>query len=409
MKRTQVSVVSCPAYEPNLVRHSVTANLAPLGGISRFVRPGMQVLLKPNLLAAAEPEQAVTTHPIVVQAVAELVQQAGGTVLIGDSPAGPLENNPQVWRKSGMANVARRDAAQVGATLVPFDGVTWKRVNATDYFIARPVLKADLVINLPKLKPHIFTLYTGAIKNLFGVIPGTRKRDVHARVLVAKDISQALVDVLELLRPRLSITPYCRGVMDAVLEQEGNGPGKSGSPRHYGCLAASEDPVALDAVLSHAMGYRPNEVMHLALAASRGLGEANLPAIQVEGDWSLLEFGPVRLPPSHWYFRAPTWSGTLAHRAMRVRPRLVASARASCGRCVEVCPRQVITLGQPLHFELEQCIGFFCCAEVCPHGAIEPQRTLLSRVILAGLLASRPDGRGLMAGRDKRAGKGDRK
>jgi len=94
MKRTQVSVVSCPAYEPNLVRHSVTANLAPLGGISRFVRPGMQVLLKPNLLAAAEPEQAVTTHPIVVQAVAELVQQAGGTVLIGDSPAGPIENNP---------------------------------------------------------------------------------------------------------------------------------------------------------------------------------------------------------------------------------------------------------------------------------------------------------------------------
>jgi uncharacterized protein (DUF362 family) len=112
MKRTQVSVVSCPAYEPNLVRHSVTANLAPLGGISRFVRPGMQVLLKPNLLAAAEPEQAVTTHPIVVQAVAELVQQAGGTVLIGDSPAGPLENNPQVWRKSGMANVARRKSGQ---------------------------------------------------------------------------------------------------------------------------------------------------------------------------------------------------------------------------------------------------------------------------------------------------------
>jgi len=356
MKRTTVSVVACSAYEPHLVREAVAASLAPLGGMNQFVRPGMRVLLKPNLLAAAEPERAVTTHPLVVQAVAELAQQTGGTVMIGDSPAGPIENNPQVWRKSGMAQVA----AQVGATLAPFDGVTWKRLNTTDYFIARPVLEADLVINLPKLKTHTFTLYTGAIKNLFGVIPGTRKRDVHTRALGVQDFSQALVDVLELLRPPLTI-------MDAVLGQEGNGPGKSGTPRRYGCLAASQDPVALDAVMTQAMGYRPNQVLHLVLAAARSLGETNLEAIQVEGDRSVLAFGPVRLPPMHWYFSAPTWFGTLAQRAMRVRPRLAASACAGCGRCVEVCPRQVITPGKPPLFDLEQCIGCFCCAPpICP-------------------------------------------
>jgi hypothetical protein len=91
-----------------------------------------------------------------------------------------------------------------------------------------------------------------------------------------------------------------------------------------------------------------------------------------------------------------------------------ASASSAGGICLrqlwlmrQVCPRQVITLGQPLHFDLEQCIGFFCCAQVPPQGAIEPQRILLSRVILAGLLASSPDGRGLMAGRDKRGGESE--
>lgn len=373
MNRTIVSVIDCPSYAPDLVRQSVLASLAPLGGMGRFVRPGMRVLLKPNLLSAHEPERAVTTHPAIVQVVAELVQEAGGTVLIGDSPAGPIENNPAVWRQSGVGEAA----AQVGAKVVPFDGVTWKRLNATDYFVARPALEADLLINLPKLKTHAFTLYTGAVKNLFGVIPGNRKREVHTRAPGIEDFSRALTDVLELVRPRLTI-------MDGILGQEGNGPGRNGTPRPYGRVAASEDPVALDAVLSQAMGYHPGQVTHLALAASRGLGVADLDAVQVEGDRRLLDLGRVRLPATHWYLHAPGWIGTLAQRAMRVRPRLAAAACASCGRCVEVCPRHVITMNTLPDFDLDECVGCFCCAEVCPQGAIEPQRNLLARLIGAG-------------------------
>lgn len=373
MNHTIVSVLACPSYEPELVRQAVAASLEPLGGMGRFVRPGMRVLLKPNLLSAHEPERAVTTHPAIVRAVAGLVQEAGGTVLIGDSPAGPIEHNPEVWRQSGIGEAA----AQVGAKPVLFDSVTWKRLNATDYFVARPVLEADLVINLPKLKTHAFALYTGAVKNLFGVIPGNRKREVHARAPGIQDFSQALVDVLELVRPRLTI-------MDAVLGQEGNGPGRNGTPRHYGCVAASEDPVALDTVMTRAMGYRPGQVMLLAQAASRGLGVADLEAIHVEGDLRSLEFGRVRLPATHWYLHAPGWVGTLAQRAMRVRPRLVAAACASCGRCVEVCPRHVITMNTLPDFDLDECVGCFCCAEVCPQGAIEPRRNILARMIGAG-------------------------
>ena len=159
-----VSAVACDTYDPLAIRRAVETALAPLGGIKRFVHPGMRVLLKPNLLTSARTKQAVTTHPAVVQAVAELVQQAGGTTLIGDSPAGDVSEGARVYRSSGMSDVA----ARTGARLVPFKEVEYRRLNGGDYTIARPVFEADLVINLPKLKTHVLTLYTGAVKNLFG-------------------------------------------------------------------------------------------------------------------------------------------------------------------------------------------------------------------------------------------------
>jgi NAD-dependent dihydropyrimidine dehydrogenase PreA subunit len=233
------------------------------------------------------------------------------------------------------------------------------------------------VINLPKLKTHMLTLYTGAVKNLFGAIPGTRKREVHCRAPGVQDFSQALVDVLAFTRPGLTL-------MDGVLGQEGNGPGTGGTPRPYGILAASTDPVALDAVIAGALGYRPGEVLHLAYAQDRGLGVADLGQVRLEGDRQALDFGPVSLPRAHWYFRVPAWISAPVHRAIRLRPRLDPSACAGCGRCAEVCPRDAIAPGQPARFDLDRCVGCFCCAEVCPEGAIEPHRSLIARLIGVG-------------------------
>jgi len=369
-----VSTIACESYELDSARRAVNEVLAHLGGIGRFVRPGMEVLLKPNLLAAAGLERALTTHPALVQAAAELVQAAGGTVLIGDSPAGPVKQNPPVWRKGGMAKVAE----QTGARLVAFDGVTWKRLNGNDYFIANPVFEADLVINLPKLKTHALTLYTGAVKNIFGTIPGTRKREIHLRAPGVEDFSQALVDVLELVQPGLTI-------MDGVLGQEGNGPGMGGTPHQYGCLAASADPVALDAVIAQALGYKAGEVLHLAQADIRGLGTANLDQVEIEGDRQALNFGAVDLPKAHWYFRVPSWASAPLRKAARVRPLLDPSKCIGCGRCVEVCPQEIITPGHPPKFDLDDCIGCLCCTEICPEGALTPRRNWVARLVGVGV------------------------
>jgi len=369
-----VSVVACKNYDLETVKKAVKACLEPLGGMPRFVRPGMRVLLKPNLLVAAEEDRAVTTHPIVVRAVAELVQAAGGRVLIGDSPSGPISGNAEVMRKSGMLAAAEA----CGAALAPFESVVWKQNQGADYFIARPVLEADLLINLPKIKTHSQTLYTGAVKNLFGVIPGERKMDVHIRAPGMQAFSRELANLLELVPPALTI-------QDGINGQEGNGPGAGGTPHAYGCLAASTDPVALDTIISRAMGFLPGAVLHLVLAGARNLGVSNHEKIRVVARSGVLDFGPLTLPASHWYMRVPSWMTVPIRGAIKLQPVVNDVTCTGCGKCAKSCPGQAITVGKPSQVNLKKCVGCMCCAEVCPEGAITPHRGRMARLIGIGV------------------------
>ena len=187
------------------------------------------------------------------------------------------------------------------------------------------------------------------------------------------------MDVLELVPTGLTL-------LDGVVGQEGNGPGTGGTPRRYGYLAASQDPVALDAVIAQAMGFRPGEVLHIREAGARGLGVANPDEVRVIGERRALDFGTVCLPRTHWYLDTPSWAGAPLRRMARVRPRVVAAACANCGRCAEVCPCDAITLGQPPVLDLKRCVDCFCCAEVCPQGAIEPHSNLFARLVGMGRL-----------------------
>jgi uncharacterized protein (DUF362 family)/NAD-dependent dihydropyrimidine dehydrogenase PreA subunit len=372
MAKSIVSIQACTSYDRSSLRPALKACLEPLGGMRHFVHSGMRVLLKPNLLSSAPAEKSITTHPTLIRAVAELVIASGGTAWIGDSCAGTLKNDEQIWQTCGLAAIAN----ELGAIHTPFASSIVKHLHGQDYLIARPILEADLVINLPKLKTHTLTLYTGAVKNLFGTIVGRRKRQLHLRAPGVNDFSRVLVDILELVQPQLNI-------MDGIVGLEGNGPGFAGTPHAFHCLAASSDPVALDATLAHAMGFRAGEILHLVQAEQRGLGVQKPGRIEIVGRPSVLRFGRRKLPRSHWYFNIPAWLSAPIHRQVKLRPHLDAGRCNGCGTCVEACPVHVITPGMPPRFDLKNCIGCLCCAEVCPQGAITSHRSLLAK--LAGV------------------------
>ena len=273
MKHSAVSIVRCEDYDCARTMFAVKHAVDLLGGMGEFVKPGDRVLLKPNLLKARPPEAAVTTHPEVVRAVIRLVHEQGGRALVGDSPG--MGDLKKVAEKAGILDVVNEEGAQLEDLT---EAIQVKNSGRFQHFeIARSAYEADVLINLPKLKTHGMTTLTGAVKNLFGCIPGKRKVQWHFNTGVNHELfMKMLLELYALLQPRLTI-------MDAVVGMEGNGPG-SGDPRPIGAILAGRDAVSIDAVSAHVLGVKPDKLPLLQAARSQGIGETDLNNIMLLGD-----------------------------------------------------------------------------------------------------------------------------
>ncbi len=357
-----VSIAACSDYDPVRVRSAVAEAVNLVGGIRAFVQPGDRVLIKPNLLKASPPAAAVTTHPEIVRAVIRLVKDAGGEPQVGDSPGfGELR---RVCEKTGVLEVLEQEGVQLA------DMDSSVRVRTRGQFhhfeIARTVHDADVVINLPKLKTHGMMVLTGAVKNLFGCIPGKRKVQWHFNTGVNRDaFARMLVELSALIKPALT-------VMDAVVGMEGNGPG-SGDPRPLGVIMAGPDPVSLDVVAGMIVGADPSGLYVVRAAAAAGIGETSLDRINLRG----AELGSVlvkdfRLPPQeHLEWRLPEWGRSFLKDALTTRPVIDHDVCVQCGVCEGHCPQKAIRRkDRRLAIEYRNCIRCFCCQEFCPRGAI---------------------------------------
>jgi uncharacterized protein (DUF362 family)/Pyruvate/2-oxoacid:ferredoxin oxidoreductase delta subunit len=360
--KTQVSLVSCDDYGEDKVLAAVRRSVDLLGGMGSFVKPGEQVLIKPNLLKASPPAAAVTTHPEVVRAVIRLVREAGGSVLVGDSPG--IGDLRKVAERSGILAVVEQE----GAELTEFnETITIKGTGRFQRFeIARIAADADAIINLPKLKTHGMTTLTGAVKNLFGCVPGKRKVQWHFNTGVDHgSFTRMLVDLAALLRPRLTI-------LDAIVGMEGNGPG-SGDPRKIGVVLAGRDPVALDVVSGRIVGLSAEDLPVVRAARAAGAGETRLESIQVVGEeLSRISIRDFRLPPrEHTEWRLPEWARRGLKDALTTRPVIDQRSCIRCGVCRNDCPQQTIAEKDGrLVIDYRRCIRCFCCQEFCPQGAI---------------------------------------
>ncbi|MDZ4178441.1 MAG: DUF362 domain-containing protein [Coriobacteriia bacterium] len=381
----RVSVSACTSYDGTVVAESLDAALAPLGSMAAFVRPGSKVLLKVNLLASATPDRAVTTHPEVVRALIRSVRSVGGIVSVGDSPGGP--NTPGWVRRihdtSGIGAVCTEE----DVPLLLFDDDT-VRVEVPDnhlygsFTIGRAVAEADVLITVPKFKTHGFMMFTGAVKNLFGCIPGLEKARYHLTVPDRLDFGSMLVDLSRVCRPALS-------VMDAVVGMEGDGPA-GGQPRVVGALLASPDPVSLDMVAAAIAGFDPLEVYTNLAAARRGLGPESLDEIDIVGDdWRSFALRDFDLPATDPTSRLPGWLRRALTSQMLARPILADAAGCTlCKTCEVACPVDaiVVTDNGP-GFDRSLCIKCYCCQELCPPQVIGLATPPLAR--MSGVISRR--------------------
>jgi len=344
-----------------------------LGGMQSFIKRGEKVLIKPNLLKARPPEAAVTTHPEVVRAAVRLVHQVGGIPIVGDSPG--IGEERDVARRAGILTVIEEE----GASLADFtDSVNMKGRGRFQHFeIARCAATADAIINLPKLKTHGMMVITGAVKNLFGCIPGKKKVQWHFNTGIDHDsFGRMLVELSALLKPRLTI-------LDAVTAMEGNGPG-SGDPRSIGIILAGQDTVALDAVSGIILGLSPLQLPVIRAARAAGIGESRIDHISVLGeaidDIMVTDFRIPQLTNTEWPI--PEWVRRCLKAALTTRPVINQDVCIRCGVCQNDCPRGAIgERDGGLIINYRNCIRCFCCQEFCPKGAISIGKGWMLRLI----------------------------
>jgi len=376
----RVVLVKCEDY--HAVPDALAEGVGLLGGIEQFCSPDEKILLKPNLLLGEKPEEGVTTHPSFFEAAASLFQSAGAKVVYGDSPA---VGSPQLAvRMSGLGQAAEL----VGVELADFieevnvhnpDGILLKQ-----FKLAKGILEADGVINLPKFKTHGLTRLTGAVKNLFGCLPGVQKTGFHARLPDENQFGEMLVDLAELVSPRLHI-------MDAIIGMEGNGP-RNGQTRQVGLILVSTNPHALDHCAALLMNLEPALVP--TLKAARKNGRYQPEAIQVLGEsiqsCVMADYDVNRSPISTTGTQG--FHMKLLKNLITPKPVIKSDKCTRCGRCVRVCPATPKAIGfvdgrrQPPQYDYQGCIRCYCCQEVCPDEAIwiktPPAGQLLNKIHL---------------------------
>lgn len=362
----------CGGYAPEELLRQMEEAFTALG-VWEEIRPGMTVVIKPNLVISSKPDAAIATHPALVAAVGKCVQKAGGEVVIAESPGGPYTpaTMKAIFRGCGYTDMAK----DCGFTLytecksreVSLPGA----VRCRQLSVAEPFLTRDYLIDLCKLKTHSMVGFSGAVKNLFGAVPGLQKPELHCRFPEKQPFSEMLVDLCDFLKPDLCI-------VDGILAMEGNGP-TGGKPRKLGVLGASKSPYALDVCATSLIGIAPESILMLKEAHRRGLGPISPEECRLvkEGIAPLAQPDFLKAEASSTDFidRLPKVLRPAAKKLTTPTPKIRKAECVGCGKCAESCPQHTIQIRDGkavIHYK--NCIRCFCCHEMCPKHVIDIRR-----------------------------------
>jgi uncharacterized protein (DUF362 family)/NAD-dependent dihydropyrimidine dehydrogenase PreA subunit len=322
---------------------------------------GKRVLIKPNVLRASEANEGIVTHPAVLRAVVEKVEtMRPAAIVVGDNPGlFSYGANEESFKKTGLMEASGGYYQNIGndSQQVDFNPDFMPAVS-----LSRMVLEADIIISLPKFKTHGLTVVTGAIKNSYGFLPGAQKAKLHKVAGNPERFHEVVVDVFRLRVPDLFL-------VDAVVGMEGNGPA-SPDLRNIGLILASDNAVALDAVIAAMMGCEPGRLRFLQKAKEAGLGDYDLSKIEVMGE--LKQLPDFKLPPlgGEAILHNETIQAMLHQRTL-LRPQADAELCTGCGTCVDQCPVSALSMNDLLpQVDPDTCIICFCCQEICPEKAI---------------------------------------
>ncbi|MBQ2723859.1 MAG: DUF362 domain-containing protein [Clostridia bacterium] len=374
---SKVVFANVKEYEQQQVTEAVKQMFEQLGGLKSFVKEGSKVFLKLNLVREMSADKAATTHPTVVNAVASLLQQeCNATVVVGDSCGGlytPAVMN-SVYRGCGLKEGEKQGLYTLNqdfsSTSTPIGGKVLGSVEIINAF-----LNADCVINLAKLKTHSFTGYSGAAKNLFGLIPGLVKVEMHATHPQLDDFCDLLCDVADFAQSKIVLH-----LIDAIVGMEGPGP-TNGTPKHIGKLFCGTNPYHVD-VCAVTLFDEPAKMPLLQKAIQRDslsqeFSEIDCDLSSLKADY-IADYKRVQVSNDAAFLHLPAWIRFLAEKFLTQKVKMRKRRCKKCKKCEIHCPAKAIEMGKKKAIvDHKKCIRCFCCQELCPFDAVEIKESLL--------------------------------
>lgn len=352
------------SYEYPRLRDDVFSILANID--KGLIFPNAKVLIKPNMLMPARPDEAIITHPLVVRAAVEYVLEKGGRPTVSDSPA--LGKFDKAVKVSGLGDALSGLPVAIKSLSDSRKAEAGGRFKSIE--LSGDALDADAIVNLPKLKTHSQMVLTLAVKNLFGCVVDMRKAQWHMRIGENEELfAELLLRIWERLSPGINL-------IDGILAMEGQGPGTGGTPRRLGALLGSEDALALDCAVADMLRIGHQKVPHIRTAEALGMKSE----YRVEGDMPrVVDFA---LPKSVDIVFGPKFMRGFIRKHITRRPSGNPDACRLCGECWKICPQKAITRKrEKLCFDYDKCIRCYCCLEVCPHKAVKVEETAVRKLL----------------------------
>lgn len=371
-----VSILKSESYDPTILEASIEKHFELLN-LDEILSPTLKILIKPNLIMRRKPEEATTTHPEVIAAIITALQKRGITdITLADSSGGLYNATAMksVYNGTGMTELAARMNIKLN---MDFSFETVKYLEGTrckQFQVITPALHADMIINVAKLKTHAMTGMSGACKNMFGVIPGLIKPELHCRFPDKSHFGEMLNDLCEYIKPTVSF-------IDGVIAMQGNGP-TGGEPRFLGVTLAGKNPHAVDLAICEIIKMDPTYPSTLSNAIKRGLVPENLSEITLLGDdiKSFIVDG-FKKPDSistDFVDKLPKFARPLISKLVTPKPVIKTKKCVGCAKCAESCPQKCIQMiSKKAVINYSDCIKCYCCHEMCPYKAIDIKRVKL--------------------------------
>jgi uncharacterized protein (DUF362 family)/Pyruvate/2-oxoacid:ferredoxin oxidoreductase delta subunit len=377
MGKTKVSIQKAAHYESESIHNALIKSFHLLGGLERIIQPKSRVFVKINHLSPpSPPEDVIITHPAFTKEVLRLLLDIGCEITVGDDIQSKNEDGFLI---SGY----RKICTDLGVNLINLKECGFREIPCRGRLLTRAylsplVLDCDFLINLPKLKTHSFTSFTGAIKNMYGIIPHGFRCRLHREYPKSDIFAQMLVDIYACAIPNLNI-------MDGILAMEGEGP-SAGSPKEIGIILASLDGVALDAVASTIIGLDPNHIPMIEDAGQRGLGKARMEDIEIVGERitnvQAKDFKPSAIAVGLVRYPIPAFLHGFVQSQLVLVPRVLSEKCAACRECEDICPTGAVQMRNgKAWIDKSLCIHCMCCHEVCRFHAVKLGQKFFGRLI----------------------------